>query len=398
MTDIGTKGGDQMLARDPRVWALLLAATLTIMSNATITPALPGLEAMFADTPGAGLLTRLLVTAPSLLVALTAPFVGLASDRIGRRPLLLGGVLLYAMSGTVGAVLPSLEGIFASRLVLGVAVALIMTTQSALIGDYFSGQSRGRFMGWQMAATNLGGFIFIAMAGWLAGISPRLPFLIYALGFAYLPVLWLALPEPRRSDKSAPGIGASDGVEDWPRVVAMLGVLAGVTLTLFYIIPTQIPFYLAGIGHPEPAASAQAMALLTATGGVSAFSFAAVRARLGGGLTPALGFAIIAGGFFTLQAGEGLGLTLAGSALIGLGLGFVMPTFIVSALNAAPDRRRGAVSGGITMALFLGQFMSPLVVQPVIDRYGYSTTFLVAGAIFLLAAGVVAWLLNEKLP
>jgi len=197
----------------------------------------PGLEAMFQDTPNAGLLSRLLVTAPSLLVALTAPLVGLASDRFGRRPLLLGGVMLYAVSGTIGAVLPSLEGIFASRLVLGVAVAIIMTTQTALVGDYFSERSRGRFMGWQMAATNLGGFIFIAMAGLLAGISPRLPFLIYALGFAYLPILWLALPEPDRNDKSAVGTTSPDGVEDWPRVVAMIGIVASVTLTLFYIIP-----------------------------------------------------------------------------------------------------------------------------------------------------------------
>lgn len=383
------------MAANPRAWALLLAATLTIMSNATITPALPGLEAMFRDTPNAGLLTRLLVTAPSLLVALTAPFVGVASDRFGRRALLLGGVLLYAVSGTLGALLPSLEGIFASRLVLGVAVALIMTTQSALVGDYFSGPARGRFMGWQMAATNLGGFVFIAMAGYLAGLSPRLPFLIYALGFIYLPFLWIALSEPDRAASSRQLAEASDGVAGWPQLVAMIGVLASVTLTLFYIIPTQIPFYLVSIGHPEPAASAQAMALLTVTGGLAAISFARVRARLGAGLTPALGYVVIAGGFFVLSAGDTLAQTLAASALIGLGLGYVMPTFIVAALNVAPERRRGAVTGGVTTALFLGQFMSPLVVQPVVDAYGYSATFLTAALILLLAAAVVWWLLQE---
>jgi len=384
------------MASDPRVWALLLAATLTIMSNATITPALPGLQAMFPDTPNAALLTRLLVTAPSLLVALVAPFAGLASDRIGRRPLLIGGVLLYAVSGTIGAVLPTLEGIFASRLVLGIAVALIMTTQSALIGDYFKGPARGRFMGWQMAATNAGGFVFIAMAGWLAGISPRLPFLIYALGFLYLPILWRALPEPEKSKAGLAGSITEERVSDWPRLVAMIGVLAGVTLTLFYIIPTQIPFFLVSIGHPEPAASASAMAMLTIAGGVSAFSFAAVRGRLGAGLTPALGYLFIASGFGVLSASTTLTMTMAASTLIGFGLGYVMPTFIVSALNAAPERRRGAVSGAITMALFLGQFMSPLVVQPVIDRFGYSTTFQLAAVLLVAGAIIVGLILKEK--
>ncbi len=393
MTTIHGNPAARPMAADPKVWALLLAATLTIMSNATITPALPGLEASFADTPNAGLLTRLLVTAPSLLVAIAAPFVGMASDRFGRRPLLLAGIVLYAISGTLGAVLPSLEGILASRLVLGLAVALIMTTQSALVGDYFAGPMRGRFMGWQMGATNLGGFVFIALAGWLAGISPRLPFLIYALGFAYLPFLWRALPEPDRSRVEATD-GGSEGNADWPRLVAIISIMSALTLTLFYIIPTQIPFYLVSIGHPEPAASAQAMALLTITGGLSAISFATVRGSLGIGLTPALGYLIIAGGFFVLHSGETLNMVRIGALLIGLGLGYVMPTFVVSALNAAPERRRGAVTGTVTTALFLGQFLSPLVVQPLVELYGYSTTFLIAAILLLPMAGLIAWLLR----
>jgi hypothetical protein len=46
--------------------ALLMAATLTVMANATISPALPGLKQLFHDDPNADVLTRLLVTAPSL--------------------------------------------------------------------------------------------------------------------------------------------------------------------------------------------------------------------------------------------------------------------------------------------------------------------------------------------
>ena len=68
------------MARDPRAWALILAATLTILSNATISPALPGLEASFADHPDAARLVRLLVTAPALAVALIAPFAGIITD------------------------------------------------------------------------------------------------------------------------------------------------------------------------------------------------------------------------------------------------------------------------------------------------------------------------------
>ena len=121
--------------RDSRALALLMAATLTVMANATISPALPGLQRLFKDDPNAALLTPLLVSAPSLSIALLAPFVGIAVDRIGRRAILLFGIALFVVAGSAGVYLPDLPTIFMSRVVLGIAVALIMTAQTALIGD-----------------------------------------------------------------------------------------------------------------------------------------------------------------------------------------------------------------------------------------------------------------------
>lgn len=201
-------------APDRREAALLIAATLTIMSNATISPALPGIEAMFPEAPNAALLTRLLVTAPALLVAVMAPFAGLAADRFGRRRQLLWGVALFALAGSAGLWLASLEAILASRLALGLGVTAVMTAQSALVGDYFAGPARARFMGRQMAATSFGGFMFIAAAGLLASESARLPFLIYALPLLTLPFLARALVEPPRAPR--PRRGRSDRTPaDW---------------------------------------------------------------------------------------------------------------------------------------------------------------------------------------
>src|SRR5689334_16693456 len=88
--------------RDPRAIALLMAASLTTMANATISPALPGLARLFVDDPNTAMLVRLLVPAPSLSVALCAPFAGLVADRWGRRPLLLVGVTLFVIAGCAG--------------------------------------------------------------------------------------------------------------------------------------------------------------------------------------------------------------------------------------------------------------------------------------------------------
>lgn len=380
--------------RDPRAVALLLAASLTILSNMLISPGLPGLQASFPDNPNAELLTRLLVTAPSLLVAISAPFAGAAADRFGRRNQLLFGAALFSVAGCAGFVLPSLESILASRLVLGFAVALVMTSQAALIGDYFSGAERGRFMGLQIAAVNYSGFAIVGFAGWLAGHSPRLPFLIYMLGALYLPFLWIAVKEVRRepaSEAHAPDPQRTmglDGQPGWKLTLSVIVLLSGLSFVLFYMVPTQMPFYLALIGYEDPSAPAQVLAMVTLAGGTASLTFGPLRSLLGPGLTPALGFVSMAAGFAVLDVAHSMTFISLGALCIGAGFGFTMPTFFALALDIAPAARRGTASGVITTSIFLGQFLSPFFSTPLISAYGYETSFAV-GAVLLLVMAVV---------
>src|SRR5690606_317751 len=212
---VPAKGVDGMMdpvLRDRRIWVLMAAAMLTIMSNATITPALPGLQQMFAANPDAALMTRLLITAPSLLVAITAPVAGSITDRIGRIRPLCWGLVLFSVAGTAGLYLGSLEAILASRLALGLGVACIMTAQAALIGDYYEGPVRARLMGYQMAAVNLGGLVFVTAAGAMAAHDPRLPFAIYGLGLILILPALRCLHEPART--------IHDGILGEPRAPA----------------------------------------------------------------------------------------------------------------------------------------------------------------------------------
>ena len=387
--------------KEPRAVALLLAASLTILSNTVISPALPGIEAQFPGDPNAELLTRLLVTAPSLLVAIVAPFAGMTADRFGRRRQLLFGVLLYAVAGTAGAYMPTLPLILASRLVLGLAVAIVMTSQAALIGDYFSGARRGRFMGLQIAAVNFGGFAFIALAGWLAGISPRLPFAIYGIGALVLPFLWWAVVEPdRTTSEEADGQDPEELGADprWGLILGIVVVLSGLSFVLFYIIPTQMPFYLASIGFDAASAPAQVLAMVTLAGGVAALAFGTVRARLGRGATPAIGYLLMATGFGIMDMSESMTLISLGALFVGGGFGFTMPTFFAIALDIAPSHRRGFASGAITTSIFLGQFFSPIFSTPLVSWLGYAHTFAVASAVLVGMALIVFALFSARSP
>ena len=123
---------------DPRAWGLLLAGATATAAQAAFILIVPGL----IDLLGSVRMGQLSI-APVLAAALTAPLAGLLIDHRGRRAVLMVGLVLYALAGTVGPYLDGLAAVFASRLLLGVGVAGILTGQGALIGDYFAGGGAG---------------------------------------------------------------------------------------------------------------------------------------------------------------------------------------------------------------------------------------------------------------
>ncbi len=383
------KQAETAVWREPRAIALLLAASLTTMANATISPALAGLEEMFADHPRAELLTRLLVPAPSLTVVLFAPFAGWAADRFGRRWLLLSGVMLFVVTGCAGLVLPDLTAIFASRLALGVAVAMIMTSQTALIGDCFAGERRNAMMGLQVSARNFGGFLFIALAGWLAVMSPRLSFAVYGLAAIFLPLMWASIREPsKRHPERAPADGTvADGHPAWVPLILALALLQMLTTMMFFMMPTQLPFFFDSLGTDSAAMTGAGLGALTLAGGCAALLYGRIKRAVGFAGAYALGYGLMAFGFALLPSG--FSAIFAGTTAIGIGFAIVMPNFVAIALALAPAGRRGIASGILTTSVFLGQFFSPFVSLPSISAFGFETTFL-GTAVLLAGLAVVA--------
>lgn len=376
--------------QDRRAIALLMAASLTTMANATIAPALPGLERLFAGDPNAALLTRLLVPAPSLSVAIFAPLAGIAADRVGRRRMLLFGVILFVLSGSAGLVLPDLPTIFLSRLVLGIAVALIMTAQTALIGDYFTGDDRNALTGLQISARNLGGLVFILTAGWVATLSPRLPFAIYGFAAAFLPLMWLVIVDPPRLSPTAgtKPAGESDDRRAWRSALGLLVLLQGVTNMIFFIMPTQLSFFLDAQGYDSAMMTGSALGVLMLSGGGSALLYPSVRRAVGYAGIFALGYGAMAVGFFALVLGAAPAAIFGAAAAIGAGYALVSPSFVALALNLSPAQKRGLAGGILTASIFIGQFCSPLLSTPLIAGHGYVGLF--GGTSILLAIMTVA--------
>ncbi|MFP5358222.1 MAG: MFS transporter [Gammaproteobacteria bacterium] len=379
-----------MVPRWTRV-TLLIASTFTVMAGATLSPALPAMQAVFADAPHAALLTRLVLTLPALFIVLAAPLAGYLVDRVGRRPLLLGASLLYVLAGSSGVLLDSLPQILVGRALLGVAVAGLMTSVTTLIGDYFDGLTRARILGAQGAFMSLGGVVFVLAGGLLADLHWRAPFLVYLAPLLLMPLI-LRLPEPARHvhDPDLP-LAAMP----W-RIVSVIYGSALLGMMIFYVIPVQLPYLLAERVGASSTAVGASIAVANVFGGLAGFGFGRVRGQMGPIPIVALVFALMSVGYALIGFAGGYPLVLLGLALAGMGLGLTIPNLSTWLTSLTPPHLRGRLVGGLTTAVFLGQFLSPLAVQPLITRGGTVAAFL-GSAVLLALLALLTWLLRRVL-
>jgi MFS family permease len=359
---------------------LLFTAMLTIMAGTTISPSLPAIEAAFADVDNVELLSRMVLTLPALFVAFWAPLVGSLADRYGRLRLLIGSIVLYGIAGISGLVADSLIAILAGRAALGVAIGGIMTLTTALVGDYFAGKERERYLGLQQAFTGLGGVAFVLGGGVLADYHWRAPFAVYAIAFALAPAVIVFLNEPQRfaSDPSGKTTAAEAPVP-WLPVVALCALAFLINLA-FYVVPSQLPFHLRSMGIAAPSSAGLALGLHNLIMAGAAFCYGRLRSLLGIPSIFGIGLALMALGFLLISAADTMASILIAVAIAGAGLGIVVPNLMSAAISLASPVTRGRVAGAVTASMFIGHFSSPFASQPWIEAFGYAATFREAGS------------------
>ncbi|HUG61179.1 MAG TPA: MFS transporter [Methylomirabilota bacterium] len=374
---------------------ILLVSSLTVMASATIAPSLPGLRDHFASVAHVETLVRLVLTAPGLAIAIAAPFAGWIADRFGRRRVIVAAMALYILAGGAGLVLVSIDALIASRLVLGLAVAGMLPTASALIADYWHGPARDRAFGIQAAFMAAGGVVFLPLGGLLAEVHWRGPFLVYLLPVLLLPLAFTVIRDaPKRAADGQQAVDAGP----FPLVLAAgLYFTAFLGMVLFYVLPVQLPFFLREIGTSSPWIAGAALAVNTAISAVASLNFRRVRAYIGPRRILALAFGLIGGGFLVLAAADSLAVTIVGLCFMGPGLGLMFPSISTWLMANTPARVRARATGGMTTAVFLGQFISPVLAQPIAERVGLSGMF-GAGAAVSLAFSAVLVVLVIVMP
>lgn len=368
------------------LYTILSISLLTVMAGAAIAPALGVISAHFAGRNP--LLIQLIVSLPALFIILTNLVFPWLCRLMKTRTLALIGLALYVLSGAGAFFVDNIWVLLAFRALMGVSVGMIMPLSTGLLAYYFPPEEQAGLMGLSAAMNQMGGVVATFLAGMLAGISWNYAFLVYLLGLIAIILVAAFLPNERLAGRG--GVSLSLLRRFHPSVVGMFLVMI-----LFFIYPTNFALTASGtlseMGVTLTMVGLDVVAFLVGL----CFGFLMKRFATQMKYVAPLGFAA---GYLCLAIGGSLAWLLAGSALIGVANGIGVPYLNTIGSVKAGKEAATTVMPLLSAALYLGQFLSPLIVSPSARLMHTSPYFVGVGVSIIYLVQAILTRKQQMLP
>lgn len=384
---------------------VFLTVVINLIGFGIVLPLLP----FFATELGASpLAVGAIIAAYSAMQFVFAPLWGRMSDRYGRRPALIIGLLGTAGSYVVFAMADTVTVLLLSRLVGGVMGATIPVAQ-AYVADRSPRESRARAMGLIGAAFGIGFIIGPAIGGLLSRWGYALPGLFAAgLSLAAGLVALVFLPESLPPEKRlVPAAGAQrgglravgEGLAALRRTLTALGgTLAhrgfrgpiGATLLGNTGIAAYTTLFPLVLYDPIGMSAAEAGGFFAFAGVVTAASqggiVGPVVERLGERRTAVSGSVTVALALAILAWAPGVPGIIVSLALLGVGWGLFNPSVLGILSSQAGDAEQGEVLGVNQSASALSRVVGPVAGGWAFGALGYAVAFYASATLLVVTA------------
>jgi multidrug resistance protein len=364
---------------------IFVTVFIDLLGFGIIIPLLP----FYAKSFGASALTiGLLGTSFSLMQFVFSPVWGRWSDRIGRKPIILVGLMGSCLSYLVLALATSLPLVFVARIIGGIAGANIPTAQ-AYIADVTTPENRARGMGMVGAAFGLGFIFGPALGGVLSRVSPETPmWFASALCLANFIAAWFLLPESRTAANSTNSLGRLETFRHAmrkPTLLLLLLLYFIVTLAFSGFETTFALFSEARFGF-----TTSSIGFLFAFIGVV---LALVQGVLVGRVVKVVGERrLIPLAIMAIAVGIGLipfvwsiPTLLVALGVLAVGMGFNNPSLTSMVSRLADPNDQGGILGLASSIASLGRVVGPVWGGYLYDAYGMTTPYVSAAVLMMVA-------------
>lgn len=324
-----------------------------------------------------------------LAEVLLKPLFGALSDRVGVRPVIIGGLLAFSAFSVVGAVVPGMLGLVVGRLGQGAAASAFSPSSSAAVARLTDDATRGRYFGrygsWKSLGYALGPLLGAVLVVW--GGMPALFWALAVLGV--IAAAWVAIAVPR--------------IPVLPRRRVTVVDLGRELLQTGFLVPTLVLAATTGalavavgflplLGRQVGLGTVGSMAIVT----VLAVASSVVQPVIGaahdkGRISVRLG---TVGGLLLIAVGIALSAAIdhpvalvATAVLVGVGVGVATPIAFSHLAASTPPERMGRTMGSAELGRELGDAGGPLVAGAVATA---SVPGVGLGVVALLTAGAGA--------
>jgi len=374
-----------------RLLVLFVTAFVDMVGLTMIVPLLPFYATEFGSNAA---IVGILISAFAMAQLAVAPMWGRMSDRLGRRPAILAGLLITSVAYVIFAYAGSVLVLLISRVIQGMGGGTIGVVQ-AYVADASAPEERTKSLGWLSAVTSLGAVVgpaFGSVAVQLGG--PQAPGLAAAALAALVALFaWRYLRESRElrasgahvATPTTTGRGAVARVlshwhEPAPRLIwiytVAIGAFYGTIQTVPLLLMDRLAITAENVGY-----------FIMYLGGMGVVIRTVILGRmvdwLGEARLSRFGIALLAAGLALTGVAPGGAVLLAGFTLMPLGTAFLFPcvTSLLSRVVASGERGlyMGVqhTFGGVSRVVF------PIGAGVLMDRFGVGVPFWIAGMLVL---------------
>jgi DHA1 family tetracycline resistance protein-like MFS transporter len=376
---------------------IFITLLIDMMALGLIMPILPKLVASFVsdDASASAEVFGVFGTAWALMQLVSAPLLGMVSDRFGRRPVVLLSNLGLGLDYILMALAPSLAWLFVGRVISGITSASFSTAM-AYLTDITQPEQRAAVFGRVGAAFGAGFILGPAAGGLLGAMDPRLPFWVAALlGLANFLYGVFVLPESLPPERRAPfqwsranPVGAlrllgSTSTLMVLAIVYFIGQVAHVVLPSMYVLYASYRYGWdsASVGLALAIVGVCAMVVQIGVVGPVVKRFGERLALIAG-----LSFGTI--GFLITGLSPSGSLSLFGIPFLSL-WGLANPATQALMTRCVAPTAQGRLQGATSSAQSIAQLIGPSIFTLVFAYFVKPGNFALPGAPFILAGALL---------
>ena len=373
--------------RAPGKAAIVLYGVLSALASGAIVPLLPFIDKEFG-TPENGVMVKMVLTALGIGTLVGAPLGGYLADRLGLRIVMLWSAIGCGIAGCAVFLSTSLIEVLAARFLIGAMLGAFGSAMVAAIGQAWDGNERDRWLGLVMAIGTLSLLIVSPLTGVLADMGWRNAFILYGLAFPLAIAVVMGFSRGGgAAAQSQAEQAASGGLPIFE--LCALGVVAG---SVSAGSAMYTPFLFQDLG----VTTATGIAIFSLSSaimvGVAGIAYGFVRRKLSLTQIFVIGPVLCCVGLALAAVSGSPVIAALCLAVQGIGIGLVLPSLNVHAIQKSQQSNRARAVGIVRAAMMTGPFLVQFALEP-LSRMGGPGLALLAlaacSALFAIVAGLL---------